>query len=156
MAGQPTVNGFRVSFASVALKLSAQGASALDTDLVQFTDVSYKTTVERAEVPGAGRSGQGFTAGRVKHEGSFKISFEEHRKLATALGEGFLDTPITLSVFVQYRGETHTDTITGYMKETGAGFNGTEGTVIDVPLDVSQILYDGKQAIVDTVRGVLT
>lgn len=143
----PSVNNRRLSWVSIKLKYSAPGKPSTDT--LGFKDISYKTTIERQPVYGAGREILGYTAGVKKDEASVKMLAEEQKLLIAILGEGFMDIPLTWVVFMQEGSEKHTDTIVGaLMKENDHQFSqGPDGLEVTMPFDVHYVLYDGKAPI---------
>ena len=148
----PIINGFVVSWASISLQIGGIDLSGT-TGYRGFRALSYKTTVERSPMYGAGREIIGYTEGTVAHEASVTWIFESYHAVIDQLGEGFMDKGMTLSASFKLNDRFRAVTITSKgMKEAGGDYSqGTEGLENAMPLDVIKILYDGKSPVVTTV-----
>jgi hypothetical protein len=147
----PTINGHAVSWANIELQVGGIDLSG-STGYRGFKAISYKTTVERSEVRGAGREIISYTDGNVAHESSVTWIFESYHALVDQLGAGFMDKQITLTVSFKLADRFRTVEITTVgMKEAGGDFSqGTEGLEIPMPLDTIRILYDGQSPVTTT------
>lgn len=149
----PLLNGRAASWASISLRLggaSLSGAKALRG----FRAISWKTTVERSPVKGAGRRVMAFTDGNVTDEASVTWIYETYDSLVQELGASFMDKPIVLATAYKLgTNVVRTVEIQAIgMKETGGDHSeGTEGLEVPMPLDVIRILYDGKDPAEDSV-----
>ncbi len=150
----PTINGHAASWASIGLQLSGANLSGSQA-LRGFKAISYKTTVERTAVSGAGREVMAYTEGTVAHEASITWIWETYDHLLQTLGEGFMDKGLVLSVSFRLgvNDTIRTVQITAAgMKETGGDFSqGSDGLESPMPLDVLRILYDGKSPTKTTI-----
>lgn len=149
----PTINNNPVSWARITLQIG--GASLSGSQALRgFRALSYKTTIERSPVKGAGRRIIGYTDGNIADEASVTFIYETYDHLVQLLGEGFMDKPLTLSIsFRLGTGVVRKVEIQASgMKESGGDFSeGTEGLEVPIPLDVVRILYDGKDPALEPV-----
>lgn len=150
----PVINNRPVSWAR--LKLQLGGASLSGSQALRgFRAISYKTTVERSEVRGAGREIHGHTDGNVSHEASVTWIWETWDHLVQLLGAGFMDKGLVLSLAYRLGVGTNqirtVEIIASGMKEAGGDHSeGTEGLEMPMPLDVTRIKYDGKDPVETT------
>ncbi|WP_437309999.1 hypothetical protein [Sorangium sp. So ce388] len=152
----PLINGHAASWASIGLQIGGTEGTKLTGSqaLRGFRAISYKSTLERSAVEGAGREVHAFTEGKLTHEASVTWIFETYDHLVQQLGDGFMDQGFVLSVSFRLGTNVirNVQIIAKGMKETGGDFSqGTEGLEIPMPLDVLRILYDGKSPVKTTL-----
>lgn len=140
MAENPVVNGYRYSWGSISITRGGAGVFG-------FTEINYTQSAERGEVRGHGRFKLGVTKGNVNQEGSLKLSYADWIEFRAGLGPAPLDAVFDLAVTREEDpgdGLT-TDELRGCrIKSVEKGdSNGTDGSMVTLPLDIMQIVEDG-------------
>ncbi|XXX79170.1 hypothetical protein WMF30_10390 [Sorangium sp. So ce134] len=149
----PLVNNRPVSWARLKVQLSGANLSG-SRALRGFRAISYKVTVERSPVRGAGRKPYGHTDGNVSYEASLTWIYETWVHLIRELGNGFMDKEIVVSLAYRLGIATNNistvEIVANGMKEAGGDHSeGTEGLEMPMPLDVTSIKIDGKDPVED-------
>ena len=90
MADYPLVNGQKVSFASIEIKIGT-------LLLTGFTDLSYSQTLEPGIFRGTRPEKLARTIGEHNIEGSFTLVKDEYLELIASLGNGYMQTPFDIT-----------------------------------------------------------
>lgn len=143
----PLINGRRHAWSSIEVKI-------LGKILTGITEISYKNTIDSADVYGAGREKLDETDGDLKPEASMTLLSEDYYALLDTLApnkEGAFDERFTVVVSYQPRpgDKIITDTILGARIKEGdhSHSRGTEALSVTVPLGVMRILENGHKVI---------
>lgn len=142
----PLINGRRYSWASIEVKVAGR-------ILTGITEVSYKNTVEREGVRGAGRQKLGTTEGDLDSEASMTLLAEDYYALLDLLAPnkvGAFDKQFTVVVsYTAPNNATITDTIVGASLKEGdhSHSRGTEALTVTCPLDCMYVLENGHRVI---------
>lgn len=140
----PLVNGKRLSWARIKISLDKAGG-----EIFGYKAISYKNAITRGKVRGHGRQILGLTDGDLDSDASITMLEEEWRELVAVLGDGYMDTPFTITISYLLDTKTYTDTIVGaQIKEDARDHKqGPDGFEVQVPLDCLYVKLQGLNPI---------
>ncbi len=145
MADYPLVNGQKVSFASIEIKIGT-------LLLTGFTDLSYSQTLEPGIFRGTRPEKLARTIGEHNIEGSFTLVKDEYQELIAALGNGYMQTPFDITnTYSEINSTTlMTDVLTGcrITSEEDSHSQGTDALVVACDLDIMKMTRNGLLPIV--------
>lgn len=91
---KPTINGNRVAWSSVEIKVAAQR-------ILGVKNVSFKDTSKPGSVRGTHQQRIGKTPGDLESEGSIELYNAEAELLLVTLGDGYME--VEFDIFIAYR-----------------------------------------------------
>ncbi len=145
MADYPLVNGQKVSFASIEIKIGT-------LLLTGFTDLSYSQTLEPGIFRGTRAEKLARTIGEHNIEGSFTLVKDESLDLIASLGNGYMQTPFDITnTYSEINSTTlMTDVLTGcrITSEEDSHSQGTDALVVACDLDIMKMTRNGLLPIV--------
>ena len=145
MADYPLVNGQKVSFASIEIKIGT-------LLLTGFTDLSYSQTLEPGIFRGTRPEKLARTIGEHNIEGSFTLVKDESLDLIASLGNGYMQTPFDITnTYSEINSTTlMTDVLTGcrITSEEDSHSQGTDALVVACDLDIMKMTRNGLLPIV--------
>ncbi len=145
MADYPLVNGQKVSFASIEIKIGT-------LLLTGFTDLSYSQTLEPGIFRGTRPEKLARTIGEHNIEGSFTLVKDEYLELIASLGNGYMQTPFDITnTYSEINSTTlMTDVLTGcrITSEEDSHSQGTDALVVACDLDIMKMTRNGLLPIV--------
>lgn len=147
----PLINGFRPDYSRITFALGDRQFQP------GITEISYKDNIDRGQARANQQQILAYTPGEYKAEASITILLDEADDMIEQLGgHGFMERPF--NIVVVYRkvalGKKKRDTIVGclFKENDNSHKQGNEALVIKRSLDVSYILHNGFNPLVNMRR----
>jgi len=136
----PLINGVRYDFSSIEIDFNGK-------KFLGFTKIAYSDSLEPGKPRGAHPQAVGRTRGEYDCEASAEMFRQEFDELATALGDGYGEVPVTITVGYSATGQpTITDVLSGVRikKVSNEHSQSTDALAVSLELDPQLITRNGK------------
>lgn len=141
MPQTPLINGNRYSFASLTLWFNG-------FPFVGFKEISYDQSLTPGQVRGAHPQMLGRTRGKLEANASATFYKEEWNEILAALGDGYMEAPLSIDVTYSENGETpKIDKLKGLriQKHEDSHSEGEDPTEVKVEFSIMWIEPNGKK-----------
>lgn len=139
----PLINGVLPDWSCIQFTPQLPDGSA--SQVVGIKSISYKLEQDPADVFGTGQTPVGITKGTMKFSGDVEMYIKEFYALVDALGPGFTNIPITITVAYSVGDFTRTDTLLGcrMLAPEASQSQGADALTRKMTLKMLGILFDG-------------